>query len=248
MAELDGTVEETIEDFNGSGYVETEYAFRDFSAKEVAINALMLGLEGGPGGFPDASQVDFTPAGTIAATDVQAALEELDADIQAIEPGEGGGGWPIREFIVCNTPPKAQSNFDNVAADIQSQYVGPFGVVTSDNTNGSWIEWDVALKSGTYALSVKGWGHSGGGILVFSLNDGGGADDIDDAPYSASGNSYDGYDASGDATENPFAVASDITIPDDGIYTLRATVTGKNASSSGHATNLCWMLIQRMGA
>ena len=33
--------------------------------------------------------VTFTPAGTIAATDVQAALEELDADIQGLSAGAG---------------------------------------------------------------------------------------------------------------------------------------------------------------
>jgi hypothetical protein len=40
-------------------------------------------------GASTAAEVDFTPAGTIAATDVQAALEELDADIQSLSAGSG---------------------------------------------------------------------------------------------------------------------------------------------------------------
>lgn len=41
------------------------------------------------GGASAAEDVTFTPVGTIAATDVQAALEELDADIQALSAGSG---------------------------------------------------------------------------------------------------------------------------------------------------------------
>lgn len=38
---------------------------------------------------PTAATVPFTPAGTIAATNVQAAIAELDADIKQLVPGTG---------------------------------------------------------------------------------------------------------------------------------------------------------------
>jgi hypothetical protein len=41
------------------------------------------------GGASTAADVAFTPAGSIAATDVQAALEELDADVQGLSVGAG---------------------------------------------------------------------------------------------------------------------------------------------------------------
>lgn len=170
----------------------------------------------------------------------------LATRLRAIEEGgggEGGGGWPVRELIFATTKPKANNNFDTLSAGTSD--VPPMGVVTSDNTDGSWIEWYVALMDGTYSLAVKGFDWSGGGILVFSLN----GTNIDGSPYNASGNSYDGYSAGGSGDILlPRSVADDITIPTSAVYVLRATVTGKNASASGFATNLAVVALDRIAA
>lgn len=52
----------------------------DAALDTAAGGFLMIGGSGGSGGATDAEDVTFTPAGNISATDVQAALEELDTD------------------------------------------------------------------------------------------------------------------------------------------------------------------------
>jgi hypothetical protein len=156
------------------------------------------------------------------------------------------GGWPVREFITAYHRPKAESGFDNVApADgAGSNGVTPFGVRTSDNANGSWIEWFVSLKAGTYALNVRGFPYNGAGILTFSLN----GTDIDQAPYNAASASSDQYSGVADGFAAADEVCSDLEIPADGVYVLRATVDGKNGSSSGFATNLVYVALDMVVA
>lgn len=60
---------------------------KTYSANEIQGLAEFIAENGG--GSSTAADVSFTPAGTIAATDVQAALEELDADIQGLSAGAG---------------------------------------------------------------------------------------------------------------------------------------------------------------
>jgi len=161
-----------------------------------------------------------------------------------VVPDSGAaGGWPIREFIVGYHRPKAESNFDNVTPPDGGSANGiiPFGTRFSDNADGAWVEWFVALAAGTYALNVKGWPYNGSGILVFSLD----GTDIDAAPYNASSAAYDTYANPGGAYTPAFEVCADLVIPASGIYTLRATVTGKNASSSGFATNVVYVELNK---
>lgn len=241
MAEAFETANDAIDSLEGDEtYDEAEYPLRDFSSKEVAIfnSTRIRALEEGvlPPGSVDAEDVAFTPTGSIAATDVQAAIAEV-----AAEAG-GGGGWPVEAFIVGFPVPKNQTNFDNVGDPSGEAPI--FGTRFSDNTNGSWIEWDVALAEGTWCLDVKSWEHDAAGILVFSLD----GTDLTDAPFSASGDSYDTYAASSQPNSPPERIAANITVADSGVYALRATVTGKNASSSGHTTNLIWLSMRRVGA
>lgn len=92
MAELDDTVEEVLAGFDGTEtYTEAEYALRDYSAKEISVNAAKIAraLEEGvlPPGSVDADAVAVTPFGSIAADNVQDALEEIVA--------EASGGAPL---------------------------------------------------------------------------------------------------------------------------------------------------------
>lgn len=60
-----------------------ELAYNDGAQEVVVVTSDNISTYE-TGGTPAASAVTVTPAGTIASTDVQAALEELDGDIQAI--------------------------------------------------------------------------------------------------------------------------------------------------------------------
>jgi hypothetical protein len=157
-------------------------------------------------------------------------------------------GWPVNQLIIGHQTPKAQSNFDNVNPAQPGEPAGstPFGSRYSDDADGAWIEWDVALAAGTYTLEFHGWQFGGTGILRFALNDGDGLVNIDAAPYNASGSTVDQY--TGGAGNSFFlaTIADDLVIPADGVYTLRATVTGKNASSSGFVTNILNIQLQRI--
>lgn len=53
---------------------------------------------GSGGGGGTAATTTFTPAGTVAATNVQTAIQELDTDIQAL----GGGGVAQKIFLSQN--------------------------------------------------------------------------------------------------------------------------------------------------
>lgn len=51
MPPLDDTVEEVLDGFDGTEtYEEAEYALRDYSAKEISVNAAKLAVAGGGGG------------------------------------------------------------------------------------------------------------------------------------------------------------------------------------------------------
>lgn len=56
---------------------------------EQTSDGAVITINASGGGSGTAATTTFTPAGTIAATDVQAALEELDADIQGLSAGAG---------------------------------------------------------------------------------------------------------------------------------------------------------------
>lgn len=90
MPALDDTVEEVLAGFDGTEtYAEAEYALRDYGAKEISVNAANMAkaLQEGvvPPGSVDADAVAVTPFATIAATDVQAALEEIVAEAGGAE-------------------------------------------------------------------------------------------------------------------------------------------------------------------
>ena len=163
--------------------------------------------------------------------------------------GGGSGGWPVRDLIVAYNRPKAESNFDNVSlpsADVASGLgIIPFGVRFSDNTNGAWVEWYTSLGAGTYALTLKGFSFTGGGILAFSLD----GVAIDQPPHDASSATVDTYADSGASGQFFQAeVCHDLTIDTSAVYVLRATVTGKNASSSGFVCDIVYVALDMVAA
>jgi len=95
---------------------------------------------------------------------------------------------------------------------------------------------------GTWTLDLRGFAYNAGGILAFSLD----GTAITAAPYNASAATVDTYSAS-PLQFFQTEVCHDLTITTGGVYTLRATVTGKNASSSGFATNVLFVYLSRTG-
>lgn len=188
------------------------------------------------------------PAGSAGATGSTGATGPVGATGAAGDPASGG--WPVRELIIGHLPVKAESGFDNlgIPAGGASTGITPFGTRYSDDVNGSWVEWYVALAAGTYALELHSWSYDATGILKFSLDDGGGLVDIDAAPYNAATAHADTFDALGTLSNKIVMVADDLVIPADGVYTLRATVDGKNASSTGYGTNIVYIALQRNAA
>ena len=168
----------------------------------------------------------------------------------AMNASSQGGAWPVEAIIYAAFPAKAHSNYGTVSTtfdDTEGHTLGvsPFGVRTSSDTNGAWVEWYVALRAGTWALTFRGWDHSNGGILVFSLN----GTDIDDSPYDASSASYDTRSMVPPfGTDSDLApaqtVCTDLVIPESGLYTLRATVTGKNELSGGYTSNINYIALR----
>lgn len=86
-----------------------------------------LSLTSVPGGNPDAADVVFTPAGTIAATDVQAAIEEvaLDADVL-------NGNSVLQIITDCTAMPATSGQY---AGDFGVQFAGTGTQVISATTD-----------------------------------------------------------------------------------------------------------------
>jgi hypothetical protein len=102
-------------------------------------------------GLP-AEEVEFTPAGSIAATDVQAAIEELDADVQAI-------GTPDLATDVTGTLPIANGGTGQVTANaalnalLPSQATKAGYILQTNATNTSW--YNPAPVVARYRLSAN---------------------------------------------------------------------------------------------
>lgn len=80
----------------------------------------------GGGGGGTAATTTFTPAGTIASTDVQAAIEELDSDVSTLSTTVGGNTTAISDHIADTTDAHDASaisfvsNGDIAATDVQA--------------------------------------------------------------------------------------------------------------------------------
>jgi hypothetical protein len=167
---------------------------------------------------------------------------------KTVEIEQDPAGWPVRELIYGYHRPKAELNFDNVTnpggtPPIEQGNI-PFGNRNCDDTINSWIEWYVSLMAGTYALAFSGFSYSGSGILTFALN----GTNINSSPYNASSATLDTYAAGSGNAFYQQEVCSNLVIPTSKVYVLRATVTGKNASSSGYATVIDAIALNRIGA
>ena len=160
------------------------------------------------------------------------------------------GGWPVSQLIAGHLTPKAQFHFDNLtqAESGSNSGVIPFGTRYSRNEDGVWIEHDVALAAGTYTMEFHTWKYEATGILRFSLDngDGGGLVHIDAAPYNASRSTIDTFSEGADGSNSVIVVTNTLTIPADGVYTLRTAVEGKNAGSTGYGTNFVYVFFQRI--
>lgn len=99
--------------------------------------------------------------------------------------------------------------------------------------SGDWIEWYVNLAAGTYTFTVIAITNTTYGIAEYTL----------DGSTIAT---FDWY-ASG-ATLNVAKQATGVVVPTSGVHTLRATCTGKNASSAGYTILANAINFMRTGA
>lgn len=127
---------------------------------------------------------------------------------------------------------KATSGFSVVRLQSAS-YLGGGSIYQSGPANGDWIEWDVLLDAGTWALDVICQRRENRGIIDYSID-------------GVEVGSHDQYGAS--AAYNQIATFSGITVGTTGIHTLRATVDGKHASSSNYYFVLSLLTLRRTGA
>lgn len=127
----------------------------------------------------------------------------------------------------------------------------PWGTVYNSAQNDR-RQWALSLRAGTWRVTLRTWTYDGGGIFTFYINHWGDgpthADDLLTAsPYSAGGATADTYSVA--STRNvEVEVCDDLTIPEDGDYALLIAVDTKNASSSGYASNVEAIVLERIGA
>jgi hypothetical protein len=98
--------------------------------------------------------------------------------------------------------------------------------------NGDWIEWEVLLDAGTWALDLIWARDPSLGIVDFTLG------------ATAVGT----QDMYGGAASNAVTTFSGIAVASAGTYALRATINGKNASSSNYYMVIQLLTLRRTGA
>lgn len=239
--EINSRIDDLTDPVDADDAVDIALATRATSQVAVLIQRLVALEAGGPGGAPDADEVSIDDSGNYyTGTDVEAALQEVGAALE----GASAGQFPIQAFLPAKHALVAETNFDNLISEsVSSGLAAEFAGRTSDDADGASISFLVALAAGDYKLIIGGWPHANAGILRFALDDGGGFVDIDDPPYGGTSATSDQYASDGGSLSNAL-VATGITIPTSGIYTLRALVDGKNGSSGGFATNLRYLHLQ----
>lgn len=166
---------------------------------------------------------------------------DLVAAVESLQEDPGGGLTPSFALALVHPEPRAHLGYDTQAGE------GPFGCRFPTNVDGNWIEMDVVLAAGEYAVQLCAPSASYAPIVTLALNDGDGLVNIDDPPYNASAATVDLYSGS-ELSTFIYDVCDDLTIPADGVYAVRITTTGKNASSSGYFANPKHIAFQRHGA
>lgn len=172
----------------------------------------------------DAANVTFTPAGSIAATDVQAAIEEV-----AAEAG-GGGGANYVAFIPWFAVPSATSGTWTATPDIAFA-MGGYRI--TDGAQNRSITYQFFIDAGTYTFGLLHGRASTRGIYTVTLDGG------------SSLGTIDGYSVSSGPT---FGEVTSITVATSGIHTITLTMATKNASSSNYFGVINGLTMSRTGA
>ena len=113
-----------------------------------------------------------------------------------------------------------------------SSYLGA-GILQSPNSNGAYVEWEVLLDAGTWALDAIYRSRADGGKSDITL---GGAAVVTIECYSAG------------TLNNVVSTTTGITVASTGYYALRATTNGKHASSTGYFVSYNLLVLRRTGA
>jgi hypothetical protein len=173
----------------------------------------------------DASAISFSPAGSIAATDVQAAIEEV-----ASEAGSGGLGNRTA-FVSFLSKPVATTGFTptlDVGAGIA---LGGYALSSAQN---DFIDYDVLLEAGTYELVLIHHRHTTRGIYTVTMDGG------------ASLGTIDGYNAGGGLATR--STITGIVVGTTAIHTFRFAMLTKNGSSSNYLGTPNAFTLTRTGA
>lgn len=155
----------------------------------------------------------------------------------AADTGSPGvsGGWPTVVVVPAATSPVATNG----------SWTLYYGLAAAPlkfaDANGEWIEFELAMRAGVWALDLFALKGNFAGIGTFSID----GVDLDDSPHNASSATLDFYNASDQS--QVYNVASDIEIPEDDYHTLRITITDKNASSSGFQIGFYKLVLAKVG-
>lgn len=111
--------------------------------------------------------------------------------------------------------------------------MGTAGLQASDADDGEYVEWQVALDSGTWTVTVIHYTAANEGIIDFKLD-------------GTTIGSKDCYTLV--TTANVVTQFTGVTVATPGVYAFRAQINGKNASSTDYAFFFNLITLTRTGA
>lgn len=173
----------------------------------------------------DASAISFTPAGTIAATDVQAAIEEVASEAAGGSFDEDLLPWLI-DIDVFGA--HGNTNFDSVVGSTTNAIHAWW--IESNGTQNAERYWDVVLAAGTWdvmLIYVKGTDRG-----IYSVQ----FDGVEKG-------TVDGYN--GSTTYNNRTSVTGITVATSAKIRLKLKMATKNASSSNYYGDIIHVQLRR---
>jgi hypothetical protein len=173
----------------------------------------------------DASAISFSPTGTIAATDVQAAIAEV-----ATEAGSGGLGNRT-VFVSFLSKPVGTTGFTPTLDVTAGIALGGYALSSAQN---DFIEYDVLLEAGTYELVLIHHRHTTRGIYTVTMDGG------------SSLGTIDGYNAGGGLATR--STITGIVVGTTAIHRFRFAMLTKNGSSSNYLGTPNAFTLTRTGA
>jgi hypothetical protein len=148
------------------------------------------------------------------------------------DPGSAAAYAPIVDVNPFLRPSRS-NRWDRVSLN-GSAWFGGYRSSFPNGTEESFLEWDVPLQAGTYALDVVHVKSDDAGVLSLSLDG------------SSLGPGIDAYRPQADGFAfNEIGTFSDVEVATTGIHTLRIATPTKNEASTGYFGYLTWIRLVR---